>query len=68
MDRRLRGGLPQAVTDSTTWPSFLNTRSALHELSLTSGILWETTLGGTIQNSTITYAVNGKQYVAVGGA
>ena len=28
-------------------------------------ILWETTLGGTIQNSTITYAVNGKQYVAV---
>jgi alcohol dehydrogenase (cytochrome c) len=28
-------------------------------------IVWETTLGGTIQNSTITYAVNGKQYVAV---
>jgi glucose dehydrogenase len=28
-------------------------------------ILWETTLGGAIQNSTITYAVNGKQYVAV---
>jgi alcohol dehydrogenase (cytochrome c) len=28
-------------------------------------ILWETTLGGPIQNSTITYAVNGKQYVAV---
>ena len=28
-------------------------------------ILWETTLGGTIQNSTITYAVNGRQYVAV---
>ena len=28
-------------------------------------ILWETTLGGVIQNSTITYAVNGKQYVAV---
>jgi alcohol dehydrogenase (cytochrome c) len=27
--------------------------------------LWETTLQGTIQNSTITYAVNGKQYVAV---
>jgi outer membrane protein assembly factor BamB len=27
--------------------------------------LWETTLGGPIQNSTITYAVNGKQYVAV---
>jgi alcohol dehydrogenase (cytochrome c) len=28
-------------------------------------ILWETALGGPIQNSTITYAVNGKQYVAV---
>lgn len=28
-------------------------------------ILWEAALGGTIQNSTITYAVNGKQYVAV---
>ena len=27
--------------------------------------VWETTLGGTIQNSTITYAVNGRQYVAV---
>ena len=28
-------------------------------------MVWETTLGGTIQNSTITYAVNGKQYIAV---
>jgi alcohol dehydrogenase (cytochrome c) len=28
-------------------------------------ILWETTLGGPIQNSTITYRINGKQYVAV---
>jgi alcohol dehydrogenase (cytochrome c) len=28
-------------------------------------ILWEETLGGTIQNSTITYAVDGRQYVAV---
>ena len=28
-------------------------------------ILWETILGGTIQMSTITYAVDGKQYVAV---
>jgi alcohol dehydrogenase (cytochrome c) len=28
-------------------------------------MVWETKLGGTIQNSTITYAVNGKQYVAV---
>ncbi|HEY7448608.1 MAG TPA: PQQ-binding-like beta-propeller repeat protein [Vicinamibacterales bacterium] len=28
-------------------------------------VLWESTLGGTITNSTITYAVNGKQYVAV---
>ena len=31
----------------------------------TGNILWETILGGIIQNSTITYAVNGKQYVAV---
>ncbi len=28
-------------------------------------ILWETILGGIIQMSTITYAVNGKQYIAV---
>ena len=28
-------------------------------------ILWETILGGIIQMSTITYAVNGRQYVAV---
>jgi len=31
----------------------------------TGKILWETILGGPIQNSTITYRVNGKQYVAV---
>lgn len=31
----------------------------------TGKILWETILGGIIQNSTITYAVNGRQYVAV---
>ena len=31
----------------------------------TGKILWEQTLVGAIQNSTITYAVNGKQYVAV---
>ena len=28
-------------------------------------VLWETTLGGSVSVSTITYAVNGKQYVAV---
>jgi alcohol dehydrogenase (cytochrome c) len=28
-------------------------------------VLWETVLGGTVQNSTISYAVNGRQYVAV---
>jgi len=28
-------------------------------------ILWEQALGGMIQNSTITYAVDGKQYIAV---
>ncbi len=31
----------------------------------TGKIIWEQTLGGPIQNSTISYAVNGKQYVAV---
>lgn len=31
----------------------------------TGKILWETLLGGFIQTSTITYSVNGKQYVAV---
>ena len=33
--------------------------------AVTGKILWETTLGGSINNSTITYAVNGKQYIAV---
>jgi alcohol dehydrogenase (cytochrome c) len=33
--------------------------------AVTGKTLWETTLSGAIQNSTITYAVNGKQYVAV---
>lgn len=28
-------------------------------------VLWQTVLPGSVQNSTITYAVNGKQYVAV---
>ena len=28
-------------------------------------VLWEAVLGGTIQTSTITYAVDGRQYVAV---
>ena len=28
-------------------------------------VLWETVVGGMIVNSTITYAVNGKQYVMV---
>ena len=27
--------------------------------------LWETVVGGIVQNSTITYAVGGKQYVAI---
>jgi alcohol dehydrogenase (cytochrome c) len=31
----------------------------------TGEILWERALGGMIQNSTITYAVDGRQYVAV---
>ena len=28
-------------------------------------VLWESIVGGIVQSSTITYAVNGKQYVAV---
>ena len=28
-------------------------------------VLWETILGGVVQNSTINYAVNGKEYIAV---
>ena len=31
----------------------------------TGQVLWEQVLGGTVTTSTITYAVNGKQYVAV---
>ena len=31
----------------------------------TGAILWETIVGGVIQNSTITYAVEGRQYVAI---
>ena len=33
----------------------------------TGKVLWQTTLDSPIQNSTITYAVNGKQYIAVLG-
>jgi alcohol dehydrogenase (cytochrome c) len=33
----------------------------------TGKILWQTTLDAPVQNSTITYAVNGKQYIAVLG-
>ena len=37
-----------------------------HAFDAASGkVLWETKLNGPIQNSTITYGVNGKQYVAV---
>ena len=31
----------------------------------TGKVLWETILGGSIQNSTVTYAIGGKQYIAV---
>ena len=38
----------------------------LHAFDAVSGkTLWETALQGTVQNSTITYAVNGKQYLAI---
>jgi alcohol dehydrogenase (cytochrome c) len=31
----------------------------------TGEVVWETLVGGMVMNSTITYAVNGKQYVMV---
>jgi alcohol dehydrogenase (cytochrome c) len=31
----------------------------------TGKVLWEVTVGGIVQTSTITYAVNGKQYIAI---
>ena len=38
----------------------------LRALDANSGkVLWEQTIGGPIANSTITYAVNGQQYIAV---
>ena len=38
----------------------------LYAFDAASGkVLWQTKLNGPIQNSTITYAVNGKQYLAV---
>ena len=40
--------------------------SRFRALDAASGkVLWEQTLTGPIQNSTVTYAVNGRQYVAV---
>jgi glucose dehydrogenase len=40
--------------------------SKFRALDAASGkVLWEQTLTGPIQNSTVTYAVNGRQYVAV---
>jgi alcohol dehydrogenase (cytochrome c) len=38
----------------------------LHAFDAVTGkTLWDTSLQGTVQNSTITYAVNGKQYLAL---
>jgi alcohol dehydrogenase (cytochrome c) len=38
----------------------------LRALDATTGkVLWEQTIGGPIANSTITYSVNGQQYLAV---
>ena len=31
----------------------------------TGKVLWESVVGGMVMNSTITYAVNGKQYVMI---
>ena len=49
-----------------TWCSGAISIGKFRAFDAVSGkMLWETTLGGTIKNSTITYAVNGKQYIAV---
>lgn len=60
------------VTDSgilTTATDLLftgNREEHFHAIDARSGkVLWRTTLGGTMANGPITYAVNGKQYVAV---
>ena len=42
-----------------------NLNNALKDLpDLQGKTIWQARLPGTVQNSTITYAVNGKQYVA----
>jgi len=58
-----QGAVLATAGDLVFWGDLDQKFRAFHAQS--GEMIWETTLGGTIQNSTITYAVNGKQYVAV---
>jgi alcohol dehydrogenase (cytochrome c) len=58
-----QGAVLTTASDLIFWGD-LNQRFRAFDAE-TGKILWETTLGGTIQNSTISYAVNGRQYIAV---
>jgi alcohol dehydrogenase (cytochrome c) len=57
------GAVLATAGDLVFWGDLDQKFRAFHAQS--GEMVWETALGGTIQNSTITYAVNGKQYVAV---
>ena len=55
-----------ALTTAGDLVFFGDLNRRLRALDADSGkVLWETIVGGMIMNSTITYAVNGKQYVMV---
>jgi alcohol dehydrogenase (cytochrome c) len=57
------GAMLATAGDIVVWGDLNQTLRAFDAAS--GKILWETTLSGAIQNSTITYAVNGKQYLAI---
>ena len=58
-----QGAVLATAGDLVFWGDLDQKFRAFHAQS--RELVWETTLDGTIQNSTITYAVNGKQYIAV---
>ena len=62
MGARKRGGARHCGR-SRVWGD-LNRRFKAFDAE-TGKVLWETIVGGIVSVSTITYAVNGKQYVAV---
>ena len=57
------GAVLTTAGDVVFWGDVNSTFRALDAAS--GKVLWEQTLTGPIQNSTVTYAVNGRQYVAV---